>query len=238
MLPVTGSLPLFEFDDVVVRRGRRRVLDGVNARVPACQVTAVVGPSGSGKSTMLRLCNGLSVPSSGAVLRSGEDLALADRTVLRRQVGMVFQRPVLLPGTIEDNLRAAVPDAVADDLEQSLLSVGLTEPLNRDAASLSGGEAQRMCLARTLLTDPDVVLFDEPTSALDPAATSSIEALARGLVADGKSCLWVTHDLDQMRAISDHVLFVDGGKVLQQGSFDVICAAPCPAFECFLGGER
>jgi putative ABC transport system ATP-binding protein len=234
---MAGVTPLFELVGVVVRRGDRTVLDGVDATVPPGVITVIVGPSRSGKSTLLRLCNRLVVPDQGTVLHGGTPLDRFEPTALRRRVGMVFQRPVTLPGTIEDNLRAARA-ATTDELVAALGRVGLDEPLDRDASSLSGGEAQRMCVARTLLTDPAVVLFDEPTSALDPAATAGIEVLARRLVEDGTSCLWVTHDLDQMRALADHVLFVDRGRVRRQGPRSEVLTDPGPELADFLEGDR
>ena len=159
---------MFEFLDVVVERQGVRALDGLTAAIPGRGVTAVFGPSGSGKSTLLRLCNRLEVPTSGTVSFYGKDVAGIDPLWLRRRVGMCFQRPTPFPGKVADNLRAADPVASDARMRDTLARVGLTGSwLDRDATALSGGEAQRMCLARTLTAQPQVLLLDEPTSAVD-----------------------------------------------------------------------
>jgi putative ABC transport system ATP-binding protein len=177
-------------------------------------LVVLIGPSGAGKSTLLRLCNRLDVPSGGRILYRDDDVADLDPLALRRRVGMVFQRPTPFPGTVAENLRIAEPaltDAGAvDALERVGLDAGF---LDRPATELSGGEAQRVCLARTLVTDPEVVLMDEPTSSVDRAARLALEALARALVRDGVSVMWVTHDLEQMRRIAEHVLVVIAGRI-------------------------
>jgi putative ABC transport system ATP-binding protein len=196
----------------------------------------LVGPSGAGKSTLLRLCNRLDVPTSGRVLFRGDDVAGLDPLALRRRVGMVFQRPTPFPGTVMENLRVAEPDLRVDDAVAVLERVRL-EPdlLDRPATELSGGEAQRVCLARTLVTQPEVVLMDEPTSSVDRAARLALESLARDLVHDGVSVLWVTHDLDQMRRVADQVVVVIAGRIAHAaGVSEIIEHAPAEVRD-FLG---
>jgi putative ABC transport system ATP-binding protein len=196
----------------------------------------LVGPSGAGKSTLLRLCNRLDVPTSGRVLFRGDDVAGLDPLALRRRVGMVFQRPTPFPGTVMENLRVAEPDLGVDDAVAVLERVRL-EPdlLDRPATELSGGEAQRVCLARTLVTQPKVVLMDEPTSSVDRAARLALESLARELVHDGVSVLWVTHDLDQMRRVADQVVVVIAGRIAHAaGMHEIIERAPAEVRD-FLG---
>jgi putative ABC transport system ATP-binding protein len=229
---------LFEFREVGLAVAGQVRLRDLNCIIPDHGVTVVAGPSGSGKSTLLRLCNRLEVPSAGTVTYRGRDLAAADPLHLRREVGMVFQRPVPLPGTVADNLRAARPDASDDEVTAMLRRVGLAGEAGRDARDLSGGEAQRMCLARTLLTGPSTVLFDEPTSALDPGASSSIESMALDLADRGVPSVWVTHDLDQMRRLAHHLIVLVDGTVAQQGDLDQVLAAPRPSVERFLLGEQ
>ncbi|MFM7068255.1 MAG: ATP-binding cassette domain-containing protein, partial [Actinomycetes bacterium] len=174
-------------------------------------------PSGSGKSTLLRLCNRLVVPTSGTVRYRGVPLDSLDPVTLRRQVGMVFQRPTTFDGTCFDNLRAATRRGDTLDLAAAaalLRRVGLhPDLLDRDAAVLSGGEAQRLCVARTLATGCGALLADEPTSSLDPEATATLEALARELADTGIPVVWVTHDTAQAERLADHRLSVDGGRV-------------------------
>jgi putative ABC transport system ATP-binding protein len=208
----------FAFDDVVVVRGERRAVDGVTAEISSGGITVVFGPSGSGKSTLLRLCNRLEVPSSGRVLLNGDDLARLDPLALRRRVGMVFQRPTPFPGTVRDNLLAASPAASEHQLETALMRAALDASwLDRDAKSLSGGEAQRVCVARTLVTDPDVLLLDEPTSALDEQATLVLEKAVCELTRHGISAIWVTHDAAQLRRVADRIVRIERGRYAGSG---------------------
>jgi putative ABC transport system ATP-binding protein len=209
---------VFEFLEVVVERQKVRALEGLTAAVPGRGVTAVFGPSGAGKSTLLRLCNRLEVPTSGRVSFQGTDIAGIDPLWLRRRVGMCFQRPTPFPGTVADNLRAADPDGSAARMRETLARVALPESsLDRDATALSGGEAQRMCLARTLMAQPQVLLLDEPTSAVDAEAARVIERAVRELAADGIPALWVTHDWAQVERAADRVLRVERGRSLGVG---------------------
>lgn len=204
---------VFGFVDVVVERQRVRALDGFTAAVPARGVTGVFGPSGSGKSTLLRLCNRLDVPTGGRVSFYGKDIANIDPLWLRRRVGMCFQRPTPFPGTVADNLRVAEPTASEAAMRETLERVALTGSwLDRDATALSGGEAQRMCLARTLMAKPQVLLLDEPTSAVDAEAAQVIERAVRELADDGIAALWVTHDPAQVERTADRVLHIQRGR--------------------------
>jgi putative ABC transport system ATP-binding protein len=198
--------PAIELDDVGVTRSGTRVLDHLSASIAGDRITAVAGPSGSGKTTLLRLINRLSVPDSGVVRYRGLDVADLDPLALRRRVGMVFQRPTAFPGTVRDNLREAAPDrdgAYATAMMQAALDPSM---IDRDTAHLSGGELQRVCLARTLVTEPEALLLDEPTSNLDDAAAELFEAAARSLVGSGTTIVWVTHNRAQLERVADDVL--------------------------------
>lgn len=209
---------VFEFLDVVVERQGVRALDGLTAAIPAHGVTAVFGPSGSGKSTLLRLCNRLELPTSGRASFYDSDIAGLDPLWLRRRVGMCFQRPTPFPGTVADNLRAADPDAPDARMRETLGRVALSGSwLDRDVAGLSGGEAQRVCLARTLMARPQVLLLDEPTSAVDTEAAEVIERAVRELAADGIPALWVTHNSAQVARAADRVLRLESGRSLGLG---------------------
>ena len=209
------EVDLFRFEDVRLEVDGATILDGVDAGVPDRGLTALVGPSGSGKSTLLRLCNRLEVPTSGRVRFRGDDVASLDALALRRRVGMVFQRPTLFPGTVAENLEVALPGVAPADAADALERAGLDRAfLDRTGDDLSGGEAQRACLARTLVTGPEVLLMDEPTSALDEANTLVLERLGRQLADGGVPVLWVTHDLGQVDRIADRRIQLADGRVV------------------------
>lgn len=211
--------PLFEFDDVTVHGDERDRLHHCSASVPDDAVTAVLGASGSGKSTLLRLCNRLLAPDVGVVRYRGVDLRELDPLALRRSVGLVLQRPVAFAGTVRANLLLARPldpsdGRLADVLDRVALSADL---LDRIASDLSGGELQRLCVARTLLTGPSVLLLDEPTSSLDERSADTVESTIQGLVADGLRAVWVTHDEQQAARVATHRLLLGEGSILADG---------------------
>ena len=204
----------FEFKQVSVRRADRLVLDEVSARIPAAGITVVSGPSGAGKTTLLRLCNRLDIPDAGRVWYRGQPLDELDPLALRRRVGMVFQRPTPFPGSVADNLAVAHPDAGAEEMTTALIRVALDPGLlGQEARTLSGGELQRMCLARTLVTRPETLLLDEPTSALDAQPKQVFETTARDLAAQGITIIWVTHDSAQADRIADRIYQLCDGQL-------------------------
>jgi putative ABC transport system ATP-binding protein len=206
----------FTFEEVTVAGATRPRLDRVTVSVAERGITAVSGPSGAGKSTLLRLGNRLIAPDAGAVRYRGEDLRHVDVLAHRRRAGMVFQRPVVFPGTVRDNLRVAAPDASDDELRTLLERCELRDDvLDREADTLSGGEAQRACLARTLATRPEALLMDEPTSSLDAEATAGLERLIRAQADDGVPVLLVSHDRAQVERLADTVLELREGRVAQ-----------------------
>ena len=197
----------------VIRAGRR-VLDGLDALLPAAGVTVISGPSGAGKTTLLRLCNRLDIPDEGIIRYRGERLDALDPLVLRRRAGMVFQRPVPFPGSVADNLAEALPgistEAMTRVLERVALDPGL---LGQEARTLSGGELQRMCLARTLVTGPQTLLLDEPTSALDEHPKLVFEQTAKDLATAGITIVWVTHDDAQAARVADRIYWLRDGRL-------------------------
>jgi putative ABC transport system ATP-binding protein len=210
-----SDAPLFEFADVAVAgTGDAWRLSDATGAIPGRGVTALVGPSGSGKSTLLRCCNRLEHPGRGVVRYRGTNVDDLDPLELRRRVAMVFQRPTPFPGTCRQNLHVADPhldDQQATDLlARARLDASF---LDREATQLSGGEAQRLCLARALVVKPETVLMDEVTSSLDASARIALEELARKLAIDGVPVVWVTHDFRQVRRIADHVLVVLAGRI-------------------------
>jgi len=225
------------FEGVWVETTPTAALCDVTLDVPDRGITVVVGPSGAGKTTLLRLANRLEVPTRGTVRFRGEDVARLDPLELRRRVGMVFQRPTLFGGTVRDNLAVAAPGADDGTMIEALAQAGLAASfLDRVADELSGGEAQRACLARTLITEPEVLLMDEPTAALDQAPRTALEDQARALAARGVPILWVTHQLDQMRRLADHVVVLIGGRACHAGPRSGVERVDDAAARAFLEG--
>jgi putative ABC transport system ATP-binding protein len=215
---MTGMQPVLALDDVRVVRGGTVVLDGISAQIAPGRCTALAGPSGAGKSTLLRLLDRLEEPTSGTVLLRGRPLPSYDVLEVRRRVGLVQQAPVLLGETVLADLRTGRPSLGEEEARDLLGRAGLAEqPLDRATASLSGGEAQRLCLARALAVGPEVLLLDEPTSALDAVAAMSVERVVRSLVADGLTAVLVSHDLRQARRLADDVLVLRAGRVEEAG---------------------
>jgi putative ABC transport system ATP-binding protein len=194
----------------------------ISAQIFAGQILAVTGSSGSGKTSFLRLLNRLDEPTSGTVLLDGNDYRAIPPRELRRKVGMVTQQAFLFPGTVADNLRFGPRQrgvALADgEIARLLTKVGLPGYEGRDVAPLSGGEAQRVSVARAVANAPIALLLDEPTSSLDEAAKAGIEALVCGLVKqDGLACVMVTHDALQASRVADRVLVIESGRAVRFG---------------------
>lgn len=209
---------MLALQDVTVVRGATTVLCRVDATFAPGRCTAVAGPSGAGKSTLLRLLDRLEEPTSGSVLFHGRPLPSYDVLEVRRRVGLVQQAPVLLADTVLADLRAGRPALSEGEAVGLLERAGLPGlDLGRGTAALSGGEAQRLCLARALAVGPEVLLLDEPTSALDAVAAMSVERVVRGLVADGLSAVLVSHDLRQARRLADDVVVLRAGRVVEAG---------------------
>ncbi|BAN00407.1 putative ABC transporter ATP-binding protein [Ilumatobacter coccineus YM16-304] len=215
------SPAMFELRDVVAGPVDSPILRGVSLSVPCDGILAVAGPSGSGKSTMLRLLNRLDDPLSGDILWEGRNVRDWDPSELRRRVAMIFQKAPVFPGTVRDNFLVADSDLTPERAEHALQHVGLdVELLERAASNLSGGEAQRMSIARALLTSPSVLLADEPTASLDRASRLTIEDLGREIADGGVPIVWITHDTEQLRRIADHVVVLIDGEIAAFGHLD------------------
>ena len=214
-------------------RNLAREVDGttlvadVSIEVAAGDVFVVFGPSGSGKSTLLRLLNRLDEPTRGTVLLDGVDYTTLPPRTVRRRVGLVPQQPALREGTVAENVTWGPRlrgDAVDLDRMAELLDrLGLAGLADRRAADLSGGEAQRVAVARTLFNDPDIVLLDEPASSLDAAAAERVEALlADVMAAYSLTAVLVTHDADRARRLGTRGVRLEGGRVVQNGPIEVV----------------
>ncbi len=217
--------PLFRLRDVTQERGGRTILDGLSVDLPRTAVTAIVGPSGAGKTSLLRLLNRLDDPISGEVFFAGRPLGSYPIASLRRRLGFVFQTPSMFPGTVSDNLRTAVElggrtaISAAPDMRQVLEATGLDpEYATRDADRLSGGEQQRVSLARALMTRPEILLLDEPTSALDPEVAVRLLATIRRLAIDrSMPAIMVTHRLSEARQASTFTVMLEAGRLVEAG---------------------
>ena len=198
------------------------VVAGISLDVYHGEMLGIVGASGSGKSSLLRLLNRLDEPTSGTVFLDGQDYRQFSPRELRRRVGMVTQRPFLFPGNVAGNIRFGPlqrGEVVADeDISRLLERVGLPGFAAREVTNLSGGEQQRVSLARALANRPDILLLDEPTSALDEQAKMGVEQLICSLVKDTSlTCVMVTHDRDQARRMCDRVALLEAGRLIQFG---------------------
>jgi putative ABC transport system ATP-binding protein len=214
---------VFELSDVTVRREGTPVLADVCARIPAAACTAFVGRSGAGKSTLLRLLTRLDDPDTGNITFHDNPLTEYDVLDLRRRVQLVAQRPVLLTDKVIDEIRVARPQLDEQAVTVLLSRVGLpTSFVQRATAGLSGGELQRICLARSLALEPEVLLLDEPTAALDATSASAIEDTVRKQVRRGGAVVLVSHNTDQVRRVADLMIVVDNGRVVASGSPDTI----------------
>jgi putative ABC transport system ATP-binding protein len=213
-----GPPPAFTLERVGVRRGGTALLSEVSAEIPSGACTVLVGHSGSGKTTLLRLLNRLEEPSSGRVLCDGVPVTDMGVLGLRRRVGLLGQHPVLLTGSVADELRVGRPDLSETEAAELLTRAGLSPDLAaRGTQGLSGGEAQRLGLARALAVRPRVLLLDEPTSALDAESSAAVERVVGGLVSDGGTVVIVSHRIEQARRLGDLVLVLSGGRIVERG---------------------
>jgi putative ABC transport system ATP-binding protein len=205
------------------RLGQRDLVVDVSVQVLAGEILAVVGPSGAGKSSFLRLLNRLDEPTVGAVLLNSVDYRSIAPQQLRRRIGMVMQTAYLFPGTVASNI-AFGPSQRAEVLPAAQIAsllerVGLPGFADRDVGNLSGGEAQRVALARTLANVPEVLLMDEPTSALDEASVRGIEELILGIVQERRvTCVIVTHDRAQAARLAGRTMVMNAGRLVAIGA--------------------
>lgn len=218
----------------------QRLIDGINLTLGSGRRTVIMGPNGAGKSLLLRLLHGLLRPTAGRVLWAGR---AADAAVARRQA-MVFQRPVLLRRSVVANIRYAlsvtrVPRAEREARVTEMLELARLAHLARSPARvLSGGEQQRLAIARALSTHPQVLFLDEPTASLDPASTLAVEALIRTADRGGTKVVLVTHDRDQSRRLAEEVVFLQHGRVAEHTSAREFFGRPrSPEAAAFLEGR-
>jgi len=222
--------PLLRVEGLDYQVDGQRLLSEVNFEISAGERIAIFGPSGAGKSTLIRLLNRLDEPGSGMVYLDGQDYREIPPRKLRRRLGLVMQQPNLFPGSVADNIRFG-PTAQGQSLDEARLmellsGVDLEGFADRDVAKLSGGEAQRVNLARTLANKPDVLLLDEPTSSLDQAARQEVEETILSVLKSGEvTCILVSHDKAQVLRLTDRVLMLEGGKLIADGPVEEVLDA-------------
>lgn len=206
---------MFKFNNVKFKD----ILDIPKLTISDGQITCIIGPSGSGKSTLLKLLNKLISPTSGQIFLDGEDISEIDSITYRRRVPMLSQSPVIFPGTIRDNLLVArkfqnLGDLDDDRLREALAAVKLDKDLATDIYDLSGGEAQRVSIARLMLLDSDYYLLDEPSSALDDLTEDFvIQTMVDLARKNGKTLIYVTHSNSVSEKYSDRIIKIVGGKI-------------------------
>lgn len=206
------------------------LVDRVSIEIRFRDVIAVVGPSGAGKSSFLRLLNRLDEPTEGTVFLEGVDYREISPQDLRRKVGMVMQFPYLFPGTVAENLSFGPnqrgKDLTQEAIEQLLARVNLSSYADRDVGKLSGGEAQRVSLARTLANEPEILLLDEPTSSLDDNTQRDVERLICDIIRDGGlTALIVTHDTDQAQRMARRAMVMESGQLVDFGRVKEVVGA-------------
>lgn len=216
--------------------GEVKALDGVNLEINQGEVVVIIGPSGSGKSTMLRSLNLLEIPTAGHIIFDGEDLTNPKLNINkhRQKMGMVFQHFNLFPNmTILRNMTIAPMKLLKKSQEEAeakalelLETVGLRDRADSYPSQLSGGQKQRVAIVRALCMEPEVMLFDEPTSALDPEMVGEVLQVMKQLANKGMTMVIVTHEMGFAKEVATRVIFMDEGKILEQGTPDDIFNHP------------
>jgi tungstate transport system ATP-binding protein len=233
MRDITSILPL-SVQELSFEVDGKRLLDSVSFVLPKGGVTAIIGPNGAGKSLTLRLCHGLLAPSAGAVLWHTD--------TGRRRHAMVFQHPVMLRRSARANIVHALGAVGMADApsrtDAALARFGLSVLADRPARLMSGGEQQRLAIARAWALEPEVLFLDEPSSQLDPGATRQIEEVIAALAAEGMTILMTTHDLGQARRLSQRILFLNRGRLIDDAPTDIVFAGKASAdARAFIAGD-
>lgn len=216
--------------------GKNNVLNGINEHIKKGEVVVIIGPSGSGKSTFLRCLNLLEEPTSGEIIFEGKNITDKNNDInkTREKMGMVFQHFNLFPHkTVLENITLAPIKVKGLSVEEAnkkamelLKLIGLSDKKDAYPASLSGGQKQRIAIARSLAMEPDVLLFDEPTSALDPEMVGEVLNVMKDLAKKGMTMVVVTHEIGFAREVGDRILFIDGGKILEEGTPEEVLNNP------------
>ncbi|HUS76107.1 MAG TPA: phosphate ABC transporter ATP-binding protein [Methanothrix sp.] len=225
-------MPLLEVRSLGKSIGSAEILTGINLSVERGEILGLIGPTGSGKTTLLRLVNLLDEPSTGSILFDGREVSgQPERELLaaRRKMAMVFQKPVMFKARVEENVSFGLKMRGKEDaksvrkrVKEALAAVGLSGYESRDANTLSGGEMQRIALARALVLQPELLLLDEPTANLDPRSAASIDSLLQSLAGGRTAVILATHNMQQCRKLANRVAVLQGGKLTAHGKSEEI----------------
>lgn len=239
-VPLLGRLLPLELRGLSLETGGRRLIDRIDLKVQELGITVILGPNGAGKSLLLRLMHGLVAPTAGVILWGGRPI---DDQIRRRQA-MVFQKPVLLRRTAAANityalgLRGIARSERNSRALQALELAGLERHADTPARVLSGGEQQRLCLARALSLDPEVLFLDEPTASLDPTATKAVEDIIRTVSERNIKVVMATHDLGEARRLAGDIVMLHRGRIVETGAAASFFDRPQTAeAKTFLAGE-
>jgi tungstate transport system ATP-binding protein len=225
-----SDLPL-SFRDVSMRVGAVPIVRDLSLELGPGAPTVLLGPNGSGKSTLLRLAMGLAQPTSGRIDWGG-------RPEPGARLAMMFQRPVMLRRSVAANIAYALPARDEGRIADLLAQAGLAALADRPARRLSGGEQQRLALARALARDPEILFLDEPTASLDPAATKAVEDIVRAVAACGVKVVMATHDIGQARRLAGDIVFLAHGRLAERAQATLFFTSPAtPEAQSFLRGD-
>jgi ABC-type polar amino acid transport system ATPase subunit len=228
--------PVLEFDNIIKRFGKRTILDGISMGVQPGEIVCFIGPSGTGKSTLLRCVNGLEDIQGGEIRFEGKAVLANERSIIgvRRRIGMIFQHFNLYPHltALENVVLASVvvhkQDRKTVEARARALfeKVRLSHRINAYPSQMSGGEQQRVAIARALCAEPHILLFDEPTSALDPETVGEVLGVMRDLAREGRTMLVVTHEIRFAADVGTRMIFMDGGKIVEDDEPRALIANP------------
>ena len=227
---------MLEIKNLTKDFGPKKVLKGINLKVEKGERLVIIGPSGCGKTTLLRCINGLEIPTTGQITFNKEDLWINSKVNnnIRQKMGMIFQAYNLFPHLkVRDNLTLALTklkiktNAQADKAAETMLKkVGLLDKIDEYPNKLSGGQKQRVAIARTLVMKPEILLVDEPTSSLDPNMINEVTNLMKTIADEGMTMIIISHEMSFVRKIATRIIFIDDGKIIEEGPPEVIFKQP------------